>query len=39
MAIVGVHITFLNKLTARTSSVWGLIEDTYTRTLQMYLIQ
>ena len=39
MAIVGVHITFLKKLTARTGSVWVLIEDTYTRTLQMYLIQ
>ena len=39
MAIAGVHVSFLNKLTARTGSVWGLIEDTYTRTLQMYLIQ
>ena len=39
MAIVAVHITFLNKLTACTGSVWGLIEDKYTRTLQLYLIQ
>ena len=39
MAIVAVHITFLNKLTVPTGSVWALIEDTYTRTLQIYLIE